>query len=119
MADEAPTTPPVLDPVVDSPPYTVDVTTSLPLPGVGSDFDDAGLGYWAYGCVTVYTRDRGLREQLIAAPAHSVLADYHRVHAGQCRKVVTGVAVRLVAKPQLPSPLSEDPNEVLLNDEVA
>lgn len=97
----------------------ITVTGDLPLPGDEGDFDPAGTGYWGYGCVVSYSRDRGLRPQTLAAASRSALQTFNRTHTGKCIKVVTGVAIRLLSWPQIPDPTPQSNNDVLLFDELA
>jgi hypothetical protein len=120
-----PNDPPFVPPVVAEPTLDEDnagssasfqVLSSIPLPDSLANIPATAIGYIAWGQTLRRSRDHGLRATPIAAPAGTVLVEFHRVHAGAAILVVCGVAIRAGQEPDIPSPATLGDNYVLMYD---
>lgn len=115
MADPSvPTISPGTDPVTD---VSYDTVAGLPAPPNAGSLRDVS-GQLAYGCVTEYVWDAGLRGIPVAGPGGQTLTEIVRVHGGTAVKTITAVSLRVGAAPQLPHWDTQNPNEVLTGKRV-
>jgi hypothetical protein len=110
MSDPSvPTISPGTDTVAD---VSYDTVAGLPAPPNAGSLRDVA-GQLAYGCVTEYSRDPGIRGIPVAGPGGQTLTEMVRVHGGTCTKTITAVSMRVGGAPPLPHSDTQNPNEVL------
>jgi hypothetical protein len=89
-----------------------DTVAGLPAPPNAGSLRDVA-GQLAYGCVTEYARDTGLRGIPVAGPGGQTLTEIVRVHGGAGTKSITAVSLRVGGAPPLPHWDTQNANEVL------
>jgi hypothetical protein len=68
-------------------------------------------------CISVsYHKDRGLRQAALCGPAQSE-SRFIQIHGGKATKVIRWAAIGWGTKPPLPSPNTQNPNEVIMFDD--